>query len=73
MESMNARKKIGTKTHGNKAKDWLSGCRRKAGCRWQPSQGVNLGTQGEKAGKIRDQAIFDSSPSSGPNCVNWGK
>lgn len=44
MESMNARTKIGTKTHGNKAKEWLSGCRRKAGCRWQPRQGVNLGT-----------------------------
>lgn len=43
MESMNARKKIGTTTRGNKAKDWLPGCRRKAGCRWQPSQGVNLG------------------------------
>lgn len=72
MESVNVGKNRGSKTHGNEAKGYMSGCGRKAGGRWQQGQGASLGAQGEKAERKWDQAIFGSTPSSVPYCMNLG-
>lgn len=72
MESVNVGKNQGTKTRGNKAKDYVSGCRRKAGGRGQLGQGANLGAWGEKAERKWGQALFGSTPSSVPYCMNLG-